>query len=204
MNREPDWTSARMRFQSILILLATFSICSPSDKSGVLCFANPSSSVKPLTRGVSNLVPSTFKPEQKTLDSPSSMKDARRSIRTGVSLSSSTSSATMDIDRDGENTSILSSQIDENQKLQSQDESTKLQSFWPSGDELDKRLIRIALPCIANFAINPLISAIDLIWINRIGNPLAIAGQAAANQVFNSLFWLTSFLPSGTSSLILF
>jgi len=106
----------------------------------------------------------------------------------------------MDIDRNGDNNSLSSStNMDEN-KIQIDKESTKIPSFWPSGDELDKRLIRIALPCIANFAINPLISAIDLIWINRIGNPLAIAGQAAANQVFNSLFWLTSFLPSGTDA----
>ena len=71
-------------------------------------------------------------------------------------------------------------------------------SIWPSFDELDRRLIKIALPCIANFAINPLIGAVDLFWVNRMGNALAVAGQAAANQVFSSSFWLMSFLPSGT------
>jgi hypothetical protein len=69
--------------------------------------------------------------------------------------------------------------------------------IWPCFDELDARLIRIALPIIANFAISPLIGAVDLFWINRMGNALAVAGQAAANQVFNSAFWLASFLPSG-------
>jgi len=69
--------------------------------------------------------------------------------------------------------------------------------IWPCFDELDTRLIKIALPVIANFAINPLIGAVDLFWINRMGNALAVAGQAAANQVFNSAFWLASFLPSG-------
>ena len=98
------------------------------------------------------------------------------------------------MDKDGQNISLTSQG---NENIHTNEESAKILSFWPSGDDLDKRLIRIALPCIANFAINPLISAVDLIWINRIGNPLAIAGQAAANQVFNSLFWLTSFLPSG-------
>lgn len=29
------------------------------------------------------------------------------------------------------------------------------------------------------------------------GNALAVAGQAAANQVFNTAFWMGSFLPSG-------
>lgn len=33
-------------------------------------------------------------------------------------------------------------------------------------------------------------------------NALAVAGQAAATQVFNSGFWLASFLPSVTSTLV--
>lgn len=74
--------------------------------------------------------------------------------------------------------------------------------FWPCGDALDTKLLKIALPCIANFAINPLIGAVDLFWINRMGNPLAIAGQAAANQIFSAAFWLTSFLPSVTCILV--
>lgn len=74
--------------------------------------------------------------------------------------------------------------------------------MWPRMDALDKRLIKISLPVIANFAINPLIGAVDLFWVNRMGNALAVAGQAAANQVFNSVFWITSFLPSVTATLI--
>ena len=34
------------------------------------------------------------------------------------------------------------------------------------------------------------------------GNTLAVAGQAAANQIFTSAFWLTSFLPSVTATLV--
>lgn len=68
---------------------------------------------------------------------------------------------------------------------------------WPCFDKLDKELIRISLPVIGNYAINPLIGAVDLFWVNRMGNALAVAGQAAANQVFSSAFWCTSFLPSG-------
>eukprot|EP01082_Thalassiosira_pseudonana_P000670 g525.t1 g525 contig10:217420-219447(+) len=75
-------------------------------------------------------------------------------------------------------------------------------SIWPQFDELDKRMIKIALPCIANFAINPLIGAVDLFWVNRMGNALAVAGQAAANQVFSSAFWVVSFLPSVTATLV--
>ena len=71
---------------------------------------------------------------------------------------------------------------------------------WPCMDELDKSLIKISLPVITNFAIAPLVGTIDLFFINQMGNALAVAGQAAANQVFGSVFWLTSFLPSRKSA----
>lgn len=75
-------------------------------------------------------------------------------------------------------------------------------SMWPQFDDLDKRMMKIALPCIANFAINPLIGAVDLFWVNRMSNALAVAGQAAANQVFSSAFWIVSVLPSVTATLV--
>jgi hypothetical protein len=68
---------------------------------------------------------------------------------------------------------------------------------WPCFDEMDKSLIAISLPVMANYAINPMIGAVDLFWVNRMGDALAVAGQAAANQVFSSAFWCISFLPSG-------
>ncbi len=77
------------------------------------------------------------------------------------------------------------------------EQPAKTPGLWPCFDELDRRLISISLPVIANFAIGPLIGAIDLFWVNRMGNALAVAGQSAANQVFNSAFMLASFLPSG-------
>jgi putative MATE family efflux protein len=74
---------------------------------------------------------------------------------------------------------------------------------WPCNDALDRRLWKISLPVIGNYAIQPLIGAIDLFWVNYLTqNPLAVAGQAAANQVFGSIFWLTSFLPNVTAMLI--
>lgn len=75
-------------------------------------------------------------------------------------------------------------------------------SIWPRMDALDKRMMKVAIPCIANFAINPLIGAVDLFWVNRMGNALAVAGQAAANQVFSSAFWVVSVLPSVTATLV--
>ena len=80
--------------------------------------------------------------------------------------------------------------------------STATVTVWPCLDELDRKLIKLAVPSIANFAINPLIGAVDLFWVGRMGNALALAGMAAANQVFNSAFWLFSFLPTITAPLV--
>ena len=55
--------------------------------------------------------------------------------------------------------------------------------LWPCFDALDKRLIMISIPMIINFSITPLVGANDLFWTNRMGNALAVAGQAAATQV---------------------
>lgn len=73
---------------------------------------------------------------------------------------------------------------------------------WPCFDELDRKIIKLAIPSIANFAINPLVGAVDLFWVGRMGNALALAGMSAANQVFNSAFWLFSFLPTITAPLV--
>ena len=55
--------------------------------------------------------------------------------------------------------------------------------LWPCLDALDKRLIMISIPMIINFSITPLVGVNDLFWTNRMGNALAVAGQAAATQV---------------------
>ena len=83
-----------------------------------------------------------------------------------------------------------------------QKQKKKKPGLWPCFDEMDKELIGLSLPVIGNFAINPLIGAVDLFWVNRMGNALAVAGQAAANQIFSSAFWFTSFLPSVTATLV--
>jgi len=73
---------------------------------------------------------------------------------------------------------------------------------WPRGDKLDKKIIGIAVPTILNFAIAPLVGAIDLFWVGRMGDALAIAGQAAANQVYFSVFVMLNFIPSVMTPLI--
>ena len=72
----------------------------------------------------------------------------------------------------------------------------------PCGDELDKRIISLAVPAVANFMILPLVGAVDTFWVGRMGNALSLAGQGAANQVFQSSFWIISFLPSVVTPLV--
>jgi MatE len=98
--------------------------------------------------------------------------------------------------------SVVTDEPIDDVNINDSNEKAVLPRVWPCGDDLDRRLIALSLPVIANFAIGPLIGAVDLFWVNRMGNALAVAGQAAANQVFNSVFWLTSFLPSVTATLI--
>lgn len=57
-------------------------------------------------------------------------------------------------------------------------------SRMPCNDGLDKRILSIALPAIMNFAILPLVGAVDTAFVGRMDNALALAGQGAANQVF--------------------
>jgi Na+-driven multidrug efflux pump len=69
-------------------------------------------------------------------------------------------------------------------------------------DHVDRLIFRTTLPLSTVFAIIPIVSALDLFWVNRLGDTLAVAGQAAANQVYNSAFWLFAFLPTITATLV--
>ena len=74
--------------------------------------------------------------------------------------------------------------------------------IWPCGDELDRDIMKLFVPAILNFAIFPLVGAADTFWVGRMKNALALAGQGAANQVFNSVSWVISFLPSVMTPLV--
>ena len=75
-------------------------------------------------------------------------------------------------------------------------------NLFPCGDEMDQKIIKLALPALLNFAIFPLVGAADTFWVGRMRNALALGGQGAANQVFNSAFWILSFLPSVVTPLV--
>lgn len=72
----------------------------------------------------------------------------------------------------------------------------------PCYDALDKKIGNLALPAILNLAILPLVGAADTFWVGRMGNALCLAGQGAANQIFNSAFWICSFLPNIVTPLV--
>jgi multidrug resistance protein, MATE family len=69
-------------------------------------------------------------------------------------------------------------------------------SIIPCGDRLDRIVMSMVIPAVINFAMFPLVGAIDTFWVGRMKQALALAGQGAANRVFSSAFWMISFLPT--------
>jgi hypothetical protein len=74
--------------------------------------------------------------------------------------------------------------------------------LWPCGDALDAKIGKLAVPAILNLLVIPLVGIVDMMWVGRMQNALAIAGMQAANQVFSSSFWIISFLPTVVAPLI--
>ena len=72
----------------------------------------------------------------------------------------------------------------------------------PCNDALDKTIGQLALPAILNFAIIPLVGAADTFWVGKMRDAQCLAGQGASNQVFSSIFWIISFLPSIVTPLV--
>lgn len=75
-------------------------------------------------------------------------------------------------------------------------------SSFPCMDELDRRILLTALPAALHLAIVPLVALIDSRAVGKLNNPLAFAGQGAANQVFSSATWMLSFLPNVITPLV--
>ena len=78
-------------------------------------------------------------------------------------------------------------------------DNTKV-NFWkdalPANDAIDKQILKLFIPAMLNFLIIPLVGAVDVFWVGRMGSAVALAAQGAANQVFQSAFWIISFVPS--------
>jgi len=86
------------------------------------------------------------------------------------------------------------------------DSTQRLQDSLPKimkgGDALDKRILATAIPSMINLAVVPLVNSVDTFWVGRMGSALALAGQAAANQAFFTLYFLVAFLPTITAPLV--
>ena len=72
----------------------------------------------------------------------------------------------------------------------------------PTNDELDKIILKTAIPSMINLAVIPLVNSVDTFWVGRMGIALALAGQAAANQAFFTIFFLVNYLPTITAPLV--
>lgn len=72
----------------------------------------------------------------------------------------------------------------------------------PCGDALDKQIWQQTKFCTLNILVLPMQGLIDLFFIGKLGTPLAMAGQAVANQVYSTVGLLSSTLPSVTTGLV--
>jgi len=72
----------------------------------------------------------------------------------------------------------------------------------PQLDELDKAILRTAIPNMVNLGIIPIVNSINIFFVGRLGIALALAGQTAANQASATLLFLISFLPNIMAPLV--
>ena len=79
---------------------------------------------------------------------------------------------------------------------------TRIHRALPQGGAMDKRIGNVLIPCAVSFLVVPLTNAVDTAWIGRMGDPLALAGQGAANSVFSTAFFMVSFLPTVMAPLV--
>jgi putative MATE family efflux protein len=113
-------------------------------------------------------------------------------------------STSIDIDEGpGPSPLIISPTLDVDGRLTSwQRLVNALPKIHKMGDDLDKTFMATFLPNMGNLAVVPLVNSVDTFWVGRMGVALALAGQAAANQAFFSLYFLVAFLPTITAPLV--
>jgi putative MATE family efflux protein len=100
----------------------------------------------------------------------------------------------------------LTKQDEEKDRLLFTSKTERFQACFPQigrkDDELDATILKNAIPNIINLGVVPLVNAVDTFWVGRLGIPLALAGQAAANQASFTLYFLIAFLPAITAPLL--
>lgn len=71
----------------------------------------------------------------------------------------------------------------------------------PCGDSLDKQILQIAFPAMLNYLVLPFTGLIDLFFIGRLGETLAVAGQSAADRIYSTSN-LLNVIPTVTQPLV--
>lgn len=66
---------------------------------------------------------------------------------------------------------------------------------------LDKEIAQLALPAVAATLTTPLLGLMDVAFTGHMGGPAYLAAIAIGGNIFNLLYWLFSFLRSGTGGI---
>jgi putative MATE family efflux protein len=69
-------------------------------------------------------------------------------------------------------------------------------------NELDQRILSMAIPSMLNLMVVPIVNAVDTYYVGQLADPFALAAQSAANQCFFSIYFMAAFLPTITAPLV--
>ena len=72
----------------------------------------------------------------------------------------------------------------------------------PCGDALDAVILKFWIPAVLNLMMVPLVGAVDVFCVGRLGDARSLAALGASNQVFMSTVWVVSFLSTLVAPLV--
>ncbi len=72
---------------------------------------------------------------------------------------------------------------------------------FPAGRDLDRDILRLAVPALGTLAADPLVSLVDTAFVGQLGST-ALGGLGVAAAVFSIAFFLFNFLAYGTTPLV--
>lgn len=73
---------------------------------------------------------------------------------------------------------------------------------WPKFDSFDKRMFGLLGPTMLSFLLVPLAGIANTYFVGSLGDAGLLAAVGAGNQLYNSLFFLLSFLPTVITPLV--
>jgi len=68
--------------------------------------------------------------------------------------------------------------------------------------QLDKDIFSLSKSSFLNYAMTPIIGAVDTYWISKLNHGSMLAGQGTGDRLFNSIFSMISFTPAVITPLI--